>query len=196
MERLSSQPPVSAPADPAAGAEAADTAAAVVGILREQQGSNFGGYRRNMLLRRLSLHASASGDQSMAQYLERLRADPEEASRLIARLTIKVSDFFRDPTVFDSLQRLLKKRLGERREEGGLRAWSAGCANGEEPYSLAMLAFELQAAGQPISIVASDLDASVLQRAEAGCYPAPALKGLSETRLTTWFEPIDEGKRL
>jgi two-component system CheB/CheR fusion protein len=123
---------------------------------------------------------TAAGVTTIAAYLRYLDEHPEEEQRLIADFLIKVTRFFRDPELFtrlreDVIPELVATAQGGRRE---LRIWSAGCATGEEAYSLALLVVEaMGTAGDtiPVRIFATDLDDLALDFARRGVYPSTTL---------------------
>jgi chemotaxis methyl-accepting protein methylase len=122
----------------------------------------------------------AKGTVSHSEYAGILDADPREYDRLVRSLTINVTKFFRNWDTFSAIQQKVVPALWERGERE-LRVWSAGCASGEEPYSLAILMHK-HAAGQRqlprlnrVSIVGTDIDAHSLGEAESAAYGETAL---------------------
>ena len=122
-----------------------------------------------------------SGLDAYRRYLE---SHPAEWERLDSFCRVTISRFFRDAAAFEALGREILPRLAEGATARGqrcLRAWSAGCASGEEPYSLNLL-WKISLAPRfpklTFSIIATDADARVLVRAQAGCYPAASLREL------------------
>ncbi len=110
--------------------------------LKRLRGIDFGHYRSNMLKRRISARLARLGIDDYAIYLSQLENDPAECDELIDVIAINVSSFFRDPLVWELLeQRVLPALIDKRGQQGGreIRVWSAGCAAGEEIYSLAIL---------------------------------------------------------
>jgi chemotaxis methyl-accepting protein methylase len=137
-------------------------------ILRERRGLDFAGYRRATIERRLANRMIAARARSAEAYLQRLRETEDEIDRLAANLTVKVSRFYRNAGMFDSLREHVIPALREAFHGEPLRAWSAGCARGEEAYTLAMLL------GAQDEIQGSDIDESALAAARTGIYPAEA----------------------
>ncbi len=135
-------------------------------------------YKDNFLLRRLQMRMRATGSADYASYSQYLRRHPEEYGELVSELTITVTEFFRDPDTWETLKdRVLPDIMAAKAERGltGVRAWSAGCATGEEPYSLAICFQEAQRArkdfsGLNVKIYATDLDRESLKRARLGQY--------------------------
>lgn len=178
--------------------------------VQEARGIDLSQYRRAYVERRLTARLRALDLHSYRQYSDLLDHTPEEYLRLIDTLTINVTEFFRDKVVWDSLKRNLMKPLLEAKAAGRsrtIRLWSAGCATGEEPYSLAMLLLDMlgsDASNYLVSIMATDLDPQALVRAERGVYDTDKLKRIPPgyqvrfTRMvdTSSFEVVPEVRRL
>ena len=96
-------------------------------------------YKENYLKRRMAVRLRVTEARDYLDYLRILRSDPDEYTRLMNELTINVTQFFRDPDVYARLRESVLPELVETKTRMGsrtLRIWSAGCASGEEPYSL------------------------------------------------------------
>lgn len=134
------------------------------------------------LRRRMDARRRAVGAASWDAYAAVLESDAEELGRLQDRLTVHVTEFFRDPDVWQALERDIVPPLLEAaaaRPVRELRLWSAGCSSGEEPYSLALLALQAareQGRGVRVRVMAGDLDAGVVERARAGVFGTAALR--------------------
>ena len=162
---------------------------------------DFHAYKPSTLLRRISRRMTVTHSRNMADYLEHLQAHPQEVGELVMALLIKVTEFFRDPEAFAYLAREVMPGLIERGREQGrvLRLWSAGCATGEEAYSLALLVAEHLAgelAEWTVKIFATDVDDSAIDFARRGFYPANILANLSSDQVARWFERSDQGFRV
>lgn len=151
---------------------------------------------RGQVRKRLSRRIRELGLEDLDQYQAYLHAHPEEWAALDDCCRITISRFFRDRAVFDALRNPILPDLGWAvRSRGGvaIRAWSAGCASGEEPYSLS-LAWALDARRRApdveFEIVASDGDEQMLARARLGCYGPGTLKELPKGWVDTAFEPV------
>jgi chemotaxis protein methyltransferase CheR len=175
------------------------TDAECVGLLRwalPRLHLRWSGFRRvrRQVCRRIARRMRALELRDAAAYRARLEADPAEWDWLDAACRIPISRFFRDRSFFHALEREVLPALATRaRSEGRptLRAWSAGCASGEEPYSLAILwqsALAARFAELRLELVATDVDAHLLERAQRGCYPASSLSELPGDLLTKAFE--------
>jgi chemotaxis methyl-accepting protein methylase len=156
---------------------------------------HFRAYRQATIARRVKNRMISANVGDYASYLARLQADPGEAQRLLERLTIKVSEFFRHPAGFEALEHALAERLPARPDRH-VSLWSAGCAQGEEAYSLAIVLAELgvdASCGPPVW--ATDIDPSALERAHRGAYPDRALvEHVSAERLAAHFTPLPPTK--
>ena len=165
-------------------------------------GIDIGLYKDRCVLRRLGARLRAAGAYDLAGYCRRLDEDPEELPRLVEALTVNVSEFFRNQATYRALAREVFPRLvGEKRADGrrGIRLWSAGCATGEEPYSLAIALSEHLGAARPdfsVVVLASDVDAASLAVARAGRYPARSLARLPRAIVARYFEGTREGYRV
>lgn len=148
--------------------------------LHEHSGVDFAGYKRPTVLRRLNVRMVATGRPTLAEYVQLLEDDPEECTRLTASLLIKVTEFFRDTRVMDRLRtQILPDVVARARANHELRVWCAGCATGEEAYTMAILIAEAlgdQRGGIDVRVFATDIDASALAVARRGVYTAAAVR--------------------
>ncbi len=162
--------------------------------LREQSGIDFGSYKLPTIMRRLQRRIAATGTENLANYIRFLQRNPDEYQRLVNSFLIKVTEFFRDPELFtylrDEMLPQLMREAGPSRE---LRIWSAGCATGEEAYSLAILVSELlpQNTNLSVRIFATDLDGEAISFARRGVYPASTLAELPPELVDRYFTPLD-----
>jgi chemotaxis protein methyltransferase CheR len=152
---------------------------------------------RRQVCRRVTRRIAELGLGGAEPYRAFLDSHPREWARLDALCRIPISRFFRDRVVFEALgQRVIDElaRAALRSGRSTLRAWSAGCASGEEPYSLQLLwSLEAQARhpGVELSILGTDADAHLLRRARRGCYAASSLKELPPVWREQAFRRID-----
>lgn len=128
-----------------------------------------------------------AGEEDTGRYLELLQAQPPLLDELIAEITVGETYFFRDPAQLEVVRALAIDRFDRHRR---LRLWSAGCATGEEPYTLAMMLRE--AGREGAAIVGTDLSRSALSRAQRAQYTRWSLRGVSEDRIRNFFQV--EGK--
>ena len=165
--------------------------------IREQTGLDFAAYRRPTIERRLQRRMVAVRAQTVRDYHRYTDRHPEELQRLIASFLIKVTRFFRDADLFDHLrEHVLPHLIEESRERGELRIWSAGCATGEEAYSIAMMVCDLlqdAKAAVPVRIFATDISREAIEFARRGVYPEAALEGLPAEIIERHFFHGDDG---
>src|SRR5664280_717819 len=164
--------------------------------IHERSGIDFGSYKPATILRRLRGRMNATSHSTLASYAALLESDPEEYARLVNSLLIKVTEFFRDPKLFDYLREHVLPELIEeaRRDRREIRFWSAGCSTGEEAYSLAIIlakALGEAAAWPDIRIFGTDIDRDAIAFARRGIYPANALKSLPSILRDRYFVKSD-----
>ena len=173
----------------------------ILDVLRAGFGVDFHLYKPNTLLRRIERRMTMHSSKTLADYARILLDSEREQKLLYSDLLIRVTEFFRDREAFDSLASEAVPGLVNARVESGeeLRVWVPGCASGEEPISIAILLDEYaRTLDQPFAfrIFATDLDAETITRAGLGHFPAEIAASLSEERLSTYFEPTEQGYQL
>lgn len=162
--------------------------------VNEERGLDLGQYRKGYVERRLAARLRAIGLHSYRQYAAFLDEHPEEYHQLLDTLTINVTDFYRDDTVYKLFRErivpdILKSKLRTRHRT--VRAWSAGCATGEEPYSIAMTL--LEAAGRMketflFSVLGTDIDPKALEKAKRAEYDAAVLERIPKSHQLKYVE--------
>jgi two-component system CheB/CheR fusion protein len=172
--------------------------AALLDRIRERSGIDFSTYKTATIIRRLRGRMGATGNESVADYAKQLDRDPAEYARLISSLLIKVTEFFRDPKVFEYLRtQTLPLLIEEARRNGRqLRLWSAGCSTGEEAYSLAITMSEALGAHDmdlEVRVFATDIDSSAVAFARRGLYPPAALQKVPAEIRDRYFVQSDGG---
>lgn len=166
----------------------------------ENTGFDCSSYSDKFLKRRLEIRMNANNVKSYREYLGFLRRDPLEYRELIQALTIPITAFFRDPDVFGDFERLVLPRLVTRKRERGqrmVRVWSAGCASGEEAYSIAMLMREYLGAEIHdfiISIRGTDINDEALLKAKRGEYSYREVMKVPRTYLKKYFIDLGGGR--
>ena len=146
-------------------------------------------YKERPLARRLKVRMRILGLDDYRAYLKFLQDNPKELELLREVLTINLSYFFRNPETFDYLK---KELLNEFKNKKDVTFWSAGCAQGEEAYSLAILAAEAGILNQ-VKIFGSDIDDDVLDKAKTGYYPVSAFQYVPPDILKKYFTPEKTG---
>lgn len=150
---------------------------------------------RGQVKKRLRDRLSALGVESLEAYRHRLEVDPEEWHTLDFITRVTISRFHRNPRAWEFLRQVVLPDLSSRARDAGrsrLRAYSAGCASGEEPYTLRIL-WDLEPADPTLDleIVAVDLDPHLIERARAGRYPTSSIEPLPEPWRRAAFERED-----
>ena len=159
-------------------------------------------YKSGTIQRRIARRMAIAGcsPDEADRYLAMLHADAAECAQLSADLLIHVTSFFRDPAVFEHLERVaLPALLATQPSDRPLRVWVAGCSTGEEAYSLAMLCIEaMETAGSQagLQVFASDVDPDAVATARDGFYPDDIEASVSPERLARFFMPEGGGWRV
>ncbi|PLX44810.1 MAG: hypothetical protein C0609_04850 [Deltaproteobacteria bacterium] len=160
-------------------------------IVDKVTGHNFNNYKINTLLRRVERRMAVNGYESMEDYTKFLGANEEEARALFKDVLIGVTSFFRDPEAYEILEKVVVPKLMLKcKEDGVLRVWVAGCATGEEAYSIAILFREYSSRTKShckIQIFATDIDEGAIATARAGIYPDSIAADVSSERLNRFF---------
>ncbi len=164
---------------------------AIFRILRDEYGIDFSHYKPNTVTRRIERRLQLNQSLDLQDYVRRLREDPEEANFLYKDLLIGVTEFFRDSEAFERLgSQVIPQLLGRAQQGDGLRVWVAGCATGEEAYSIAMLLDEAtQQVGRAwdFKIFATDVHRASLEFASVGMYEESSLAKVTPARLDRYF---------
>ena len=162
----------------------------VLADVRAQTGHDFSHYKRATILRRIARRLQVNSLESIPQYLEFLRTHTAEGRALLQDLLIGVTHFFRDREAFAALEANIPQLFAGKKRDDTIRVWVAGCATGEEAYSLAILLCEH--AGRlenppSIQIFASDVDEQAIADAREGLYPSTIEADVSPERLRGFF---------
>src|SRR6266700_8310232 len=166
-----------------------------------QASIDFRPYKTSTILRRIGRRMAITQNRSMTEYTEYLKAHPEEIGDLVKSFLINVTQFFRDAEAFAYLKTdVLPRLIAQARERDRvLRLWAAGCASGEEPYSLAMLLADMLGGELPewsVKIFATDLDEAAINFARRGLYSENLLKGVPAEYRDRFFEHTEHGYRI
>ncbi len=159
-------------------------------LLREVHGIDFSVYKQPTVLRRIERRLIMSETQDLDEYVERVGKNPDELQAIYRDLLIGVTQFFRDREAFDLLEeQVLPELLQQHPADQEFRVWIAGCATGEEAYSLAILLDELMLPAQRenVKIFATDVHRTSLDFASAGIYNASSMTNVSPGRIARYF---------
>src|SRR5215467_8104613 len=161
-------------------------------MLKETRGFDFTGYKRSTLQRRIRRRMAMVDVASFSEYRDYLELQPDEFGMLFDSMLINVTSFFRDPLAWQSLrEKVLPELLSAKTSKSPIRVWSAGCATGEEAYTLAMVLTEALGPDQfreRVKIYATDLDEEALHQARTGSYDLRALADVPEHLRDIYFE--------
>lgn len=141
-------------------------------------------YKEQQMKRRLTTLRLKRGYSNFADYFEAIRRDANLLQEFLDRITINVSEFWRNPNRWRTLeQRFIPEMLRTNRKP---KVWSAACSTGEEPYTLAMILAEQMPLAQ-VSVLATDIDEGVLAKARQGVYPDRSVKDVPPQYLSKYF---------
>lgn len=167
-----------------------DGIAQILEKVYQKRGFDFRQYKETTLTRRIERRLKATKAASYQEYLAVLDADPTEYKKLLDDLTIKVTEFFRDPKAWEALgRRVMPEIIQYKMDEPppSLKIWSAGCATGEEAYSIAILLDQFLSRSA-VTIYATDIDNDALLKAQEGRYNPISAKGVSKYILDKYFD--------
>ena len=168
---------------------------ALLRFMRDSRGFDFTGYKRTTLTRRVRHRMTQARFDTFEQYLDELQASSEEFSALFNTILINVTAFFRDPDAWDYIKtEVIPSLLAERAPEAPIRVWSAGCASGQEAYTLAMLLADAMSPDEfreRVKIYATDVDEEALTEARSATYDAKSVESVPADLLKRHFEQLN-----
>jgi two-component system CheB/CheR fusion protein len=169
-------------------------------LLRSATGHDFSLYKKRAIIRRIERRMLQHNIESLEVYTRYLKENPPEAQLLFKELLINVTSFFRDPEAFAALRKtILLQLLADKPPGSTIRIWVAGCATGEEAYSVAILLQEIMEEGHygyTMQIYGTDIDDDAIAVARAGHYPANIVQDVSPERLNRFFIKENDGYRI
>lgn len=175
---------------------------AIVGLLQQQSDHDFTSYKHGTLERRIQRRMGMAGVPAgdFAHYIQMLRTNQAEREQLAEDILINVTSFFRDPQVFDLLEKdVIPDLVAGIARHQALRVWVAGCSTGEEAYSIAMVCRDAIVASRrdiKLQVFASDVDAAAIATAREGFYPASIEQEIPPARIARYFVKEDSGYRI
>jgi len=168
--------------------------------LRSATGHDFSQYKKSTIVRRIERRMSMHNIEDREVYARYLKEHPAEIKLLFKELLINVTNFFRDPEAFAALkQYILPQLFADKPEDYVFRVWVAGCATGEEAYSIAILLREFMNETHrefKIQLYATDLNEDAIAVARAGIYPPNIVQDVQPERLRHFFVKEDTGYRV
>lgn len=176
-------------------------------IIKRKIGFNCEDYKQPHLKRRLAVRLRATQSKSYYEYSQVLLRNADEERHLKETLTVNVTELFRNPETYESVYtNVLPELMRQKKDIKFIRIWSAGCSNGEEPYSIAIMLNQFLGSSikrYNISILATDIDEDSLGKAEKGLFQEKQLEKIGKERINNYFikkndnyQVIDDLKKL
>ncbi len=170
---------------------------ALLDYIKHNRGFDFTGYKRPSLMRRVQIRMQATDIETYRDYIDYLEVDPEEFSHLFNTILINVTSFFRDRSVWEYVEKELVPKIIARKNlsKERIRVWCAGCACGQEAYTLAMVLAEVlgvEEFHQKVKIYATNIDEIALNYARLATYKAKEVEGIPEPLLERYFKHIND----
>ncbi|GGN08734.1 two-component system CheB/CheR fusion protein [Actinoplanes campanulatus] len=163
--------------------------------LKETRGFDFTGYKRSSLMRRVRRRMSQVGAPGYPEYLDHLQVHPDEFTALFNTILINVTAFFRDADAWEYLRdEVLEPMVAGRPGDTPIRVWSAGCASGQEAYTLAIALAEIlgvERFKERVKIYATDVDEEQLSEARQAAYGEREVRDLAPGLVERYFEPVN-----
>ena len=167
-------------------------------FVRDARGFDFTGYKRSTIERRVRRRMLDVGLDSISEYQGLLEADVDEFTALFNTILINLTGFFRDPAAWTYLEsEVLPEIIARREGDQPIRIWSAGCATGEEPYSLAIAMANrlgIPETARRVKIYATDIDLDALETARGAVYSDKGLEDVPERDRELYFQPDVHGR--
>lgn len=152
-------------------------------------GINLSAYKPNQLHRRIESLMTRVGVSSLEEYTKLIKKDSAQRQRFLDFITINVTEFFRNPELFDELDKYIKSVYLPRNQS--LKIWSAACSIGCEPYSVAMMLQNSSSTASKHKILATDIDSTILVRAKEGEYTDNEMKNVKAEYLNKYFKSVN-----
>lgn len=185
------------PEQAAVSSEMTEELEALLVYLKQSRGFDFTVYKHATLMRRVLVRMQIVGMRSFADYLDYLQVDSNEFTRLFNTILINVTSFFRDPQAWEYIASdVIPRLLTGRRAKDPIRVWSAGCASGEEVYTIAMLLAEAlgwEQFRERVKIYGTDVDEEALGEARQAAYDSRKVEGVPPDLLQKYFDRQDDG---
>jgi len=168
---------------------------ALLEYLKRTRGFDFAAYKRSSLIRRINKRLQTIGIENYGDYVDYLEVHPEEFAQLFNTILINVTGFFRDSSAWGFLaQEVIPRLIGAKKPGEPIRIWSAGCASGEEAYTVAIILAEAlgtEEFRQRVKIYATDADEEALNEARQASYSANQIKDVPAELVQKYFEQVN-----
>ena len=174
----------------------------IIILLRTHTGNDFSSYKKNTLYRRIERRMTVHKIDRIVSYVHFLQGNHKEVEILFKELLIGVTNFFRDPMVWEKLkENIIPGIIAGLQQSPVIRAWIPGCSTGEEAYSLAIIFKEVLdemklRADASLQIFATDINAEAIDIARKGFFPVNIAADVTPERLRRYFIPTDDGYRI
>jgi two-component system, chemotaxis family, CheB/CheR fusion protein len=171
----------------------------ILNLVSTSQGADFTKYKPNTIHRRTQQRMAALRIASLAAYLTYLEEHPEEVAKLSNHVLIPVTEFFRNPEVFDDLTSTIYPAIVGEKAKETIRIWVVACSSGEEVYSLAIALLEFlgaKAENFRIQLFGTDINEKGIAKARSGIYSDSAMKSVSAERVARFFTKVATGYRV
>jgi two-component system, chemotaxis family, CheB/CheR fusion protein len=169
---------------------------ALLEFVKDTRGFDFTGYKRSTIQRRVAKRMTSVGAERYDDYVDYLELHAEEFAELFNTLLINTTGFFRDPQAWEFIAtEIAPQLLAARAADSALRVWCAGCASGEEPYTVAMVLARVMgdaAFRERVKIYATDVDEEALDHARHGAYLPRQIEDVPHDALERFFERTDQ----
>ena len=157
--------------------------------VHKELGINLSAYKPEQLNRRINSLMTRIGVKSLSDYTKVIKENPEQKQRFLDFITINVTEFFRNPELFVDLEKQISKELLP--NNSNLKIWSAACSIGCEPYTLALMLNKIAPLGRH-TILATDIDNTILTKAKVGEYVKSEIRGVNKLDLDKYFTIKDD----
>lgn len=148
-------------------------------------GINLSAYKPEQLDRRITSLMNRNNIKSLDEYTKIIKTDEVQRMKFLDFITINVTEFYRNPELFDGLEEIIKKEILSKSKD--IKIWSAACSIGCEPYSMAMMLKRINPGGRN-TILATDIDNTILTRAKLGEYNETEIKNIKQDELKKYFK--------
>jgi two-component system CheB/CheR fusion protein len=179
--------------------EAEEPLKQIFAILRTRTGHDFSRYKQTTIRRRLQRRMSVNQINDVIDYAHFLREEEDEVKALLKDLLISVTNFFRDPEAFEALKKQMKELIKSKSQGSEMRIWVAGCATGEEAYSVAIIIQECLEELEKhlqIQMYGTDIDIDALHVSRTGKYPGNIAADVTPDRLRRFFIEENDAYRV
>lgn len=157
--------------------------------VHRELGINLSAYKPEQLNRRINSLMTRVGIKTLDEYSKVIKNNPEQKQKFLDFITINVTEFFRNPELFDDLEKQIQKELLP--GNPNLKIWSAACSIGCEPYTLGIILDKIAPNGRH-NIIATDIDNTILTKAKIGEYTQNEMKNVKNTDLSKYFKIVDD----